>query len=89
MLSITDTYTTIEGPVGEQHMAINIAADRLSDFTKKIPAHRRRNAGRTEFEAMMVFFGEQVEKANAGRTGQEQKKFTQVELKDEQGETEE
>lgn len=62
VLSLTDTHTTLYGDGAERNLNIAIAAEKLSDFVKFIPKRNRKegNRGRNEFEAMMVWFAEQV-----------------------------
>lgn len=64
VLSLTDTHTKINGPGGDMNLNIGIGADSLSDFTKPIPFKKRKNAGRSEVEAMLLWFQEQVDESD-------------------------
>lgn len=84
VLTITDTQTEITGNNGPQHMSISIAADSLTDFARTIPKAKRQNWGHNEFQAMMIFFAEQVSKANVDRAPGETKLYDQTEVIDEE-----
>jgi hypothetical protein len=84
VLSITDTQTQITGENGPQHMSISIAADSLTDFTRVIPKADRQNYGKNEFQAMMIFFADQVAKSNINRAEGETKTYDQVEITDQE-----
>jgi len=79
VLSITDTKTTMTGPKGKQYMSINIGADTLAAFVTPIPEKKRKNAGTTEMEAMLLFFADQVAISDANRVGSRGVKLTQDE----------
>lgn len=67
VLQLSDTHTTMTGPSGEQYMSVTIASDKLFDFYKHIPEKKRKNLGENEFEALLLFFQEQVEKSDLER----------------------
>lgn len=66
VLSLTDTETWVNDANGHHQFNIGIGADKLSDFTKFIHKRDRKkgNPGRTEFEAMIWWFRNEVDAIN-------------------------
>jgi len=62
-LTLVDTETML----GDRYLTVSIGADKLMDFVKSIPEAKRVNPGETEFNAMLYFFQEQVDKSDAER----------------------
>lgn len=65
ILSLTATKIKLIDPAGDRSLNIAIGAEELNDFVKIIPKNKRKNLGKTEFESMMIWFAEQVDKAKA------------------------
>ncbi len=67
ILSLTDTKTVLPGKEGDQYYSVSVGSNDLKDFHKYIPPGERKNAGKNEFQAMLLFFADAVEGFNKER----------------------
>lgn len=60
IVEITDTNIAVPGPNGEKYFSIAAGADKLSDFNRIIPKHKRTTSARTELQSMFLYMEENV-----------------------------